>query len=74
MKKKQRFIQGVSPAAERECQCPQAGPTWQVWGTAARHGSTSDAARGALTWRNYPTRDFPREDWLQVISVREVKP
>jgi hypothetical protein len=40
-----------------------------VWGVAAAHGSTRDAARGAFTWREYPDGRIPQEDWLQIITV-----
>jgi len=40
-----------------------------VWGLAAGSGRTKLAAPGAFTWREYENRDFPRRDWLHVISV-----
>lgn len=42
-----------------------------VWGLAACIGSTKDAARGAFTWREYKTEDFPRRDWLEVLKIEK---
>ena len=44
----------------------------EVWGLAAGRNSTKEAARGALTWRHYEPGNVPKEDWLQIISIREV--
>ncbi len=44
----------------------------EVWGSAKGTGSTEGAARGAFTTRRYPNRDWPRGDWLEVLSAREV--
>lgn len=41
-----------------------------VWGIAAGFGSTKDAARGAFTWREYPTEQkIPRQDWIEIIKI-----
>ncbi len=44
----------------------------EVWGLAAGRNSTKEAARGALTWRHYEPDNVRKEDWLQIISIREV--
>jgi len=44
----------------------------EVWWLAAGCNSTKEAARGALTWRHYEPGSVPKEDWLQIISIREV--
>jgi len=46
----------------------------RVWGTAAGKGSTKEAARGAFTWREYPTRDAARAaagDWLAIAAIEK---
>jgi hypothetical protein len=44
----------------------------EVWGIAKGCNSTKEAARGALTWRHYEPDNVRKEDWLQIISIREV--
>jgi len=44
-----------------------------IWGLAAGVRSTEGAARGAFTWRDYPSENDAKEaekDWLKVI-IRE---
>lgn len=44
----------------------------RVWGLAAGRGTTSDAARGAFTWREYASeKEIPRTDWQQIISIEK---
>lgn len=45
-----------------------------VWGLAAGHGTTKAAARGAFTFRDYPsraeaTRAWVDGDWLEVMEI-----
>jgi len=40
-----------------------------VWGLAAGRGSTKDAARGALTCRDYPEDNIPQADWLKILYI-----
>jgi len=43
-----------------------------VWGLAAGRGTTSDAARGAFTCREYPSEaDIPKRDWLEIIKIEK---
>ena len=44
----------------------------EVWGLAAGCNSTKEAARGAFTWRHYELGSVRKEDWLQILSIREV--
>lgn len=45
----------------------------RVWGLAAGRGSTSAAARGAFTWREYASEtDIPRQDWLDIIKIEKL--
>lgn len=48
-----------------------------VWGIAAGTGSTKGAARGAFTWRDYPTlaefREAENKDWLRILQFGTVK-
>jgi|APFre7841882654_1041346.scaffolds.fasta_scaffold08822_11 hypothetical protein len=44
----------------------------EVWGIASGRGSTKDAARGAFTWRRYNTKNFPRQDWLIILTVKNL--
>lgn len=44
----------------------------EVWGLAAGHNSTKEAARGSFTWRRYEPENVPKEDWLLIMSTREV--
>jgi hypothetical protein len=49
--------------------------TYEIWGLAAGHGSTKEAARGAFTQRHYPSREAYEKahlaDWLSIVSVTE---
>lgn len=41
-----------------------------VWGIAAGIRSTKDAARGAFTWRKYPSeQEIPQTDWLEIVKI-----
>jgi hypothetical protein len=43
-----------------------------VWGIAAGRGTTKAAARGALTWREYASREvIPDGDWLEILAIEE---
>jgi len=45
----------------------------RVWGLAAGRGSTSEAAHGAFTWREYANeQDIPRPDWLHIIKIEKL--
>ena len=44
----------------------------EVWGLAAGRNSTKEAARGAFTWRYYEPGNIRKEDWLLIMSTREV--
>ena len=44
----------------------------EVWGLAAGRNSTKEAARGAFTWRRYEPGNVRNEDWLLIMSTREV--
>jgi hypothetical protein len=45
----------------------------RVWGLAAGRGSTSAAAPGAFTWREYAgDTDIPRQDWLHIIKIEKL--
>lgn len=44
----------------------------EVWGIAKGCNSTKEAASGAFTWRRYEPGSVRKEDWLQIISIREV--
>lgn len=50
--------------------------TYAVWGIAAGHGSTKEAARGAFTQRDYPSREAYEKarlsDWLSILSVTKL--
>jgi hypothetical protein len=46
----------------------------RVWGLAIGVRSTEGAARGALTWREYPTEFFPQNDWIKIIKVEKLTP
>jgi hypothetical protein len=53
-------------------------PTVRVWGLAAGRGSTSEAARGAFTCREYTTQtvayeiEIPRQDWLKITFIEPI--
>ncbi len=47
----------------------------EIWGLAAGHGSTQDAARGAMTVRIYANHKQAmlaqnNHDWIQIISYK----
>jgi hypothetical protein len=43
-----------------------------VWGIAASRGTTKAAARGALTWREYASREaISAADWLEILAIEE---
>jgi hypothetical protein len=43
-----------------------------VWGLAAGRGTTSEAARGAFTWREYASEaDIPKRDWLEIVTIKK---
>ena len=44
----------------------------EVWGVAAGRDSTKEAAKGSFTWRHYEPGCVRKEDWLIIISIREV--
>lgn len=44
----------------------------EVWGLAAGRNSTKEAAKGAFTWRHYEPGNVRKEDWLIIMSTREV--
>ena len=48
-------------------------PTIIVWGIAAGVHSTTEAAPGAFTWREYKCSkvEIPVNDWRTIISIKE---
>ena len=45
----------------------------EVWGIASGCGSTKEAARGAFTWRRYDTKNIPRQDWLVILTIKNLQ-
>lgn len=44
----------------------------RVWGLATGRGSTKGAARGAFTWREYPSgTTIPVGDWMNILRVEK---
>ena len=47
----------------------------RVWGAASGKCGTSDAARGAFTWREYPIgTPLQRDDWIAILKIEQDVP
>ncbi len=50
----------------------------RVWGLAAGHGTTAEAARGAFTWKEYADMQTAKAavsvgDWLHILWFEEIR-